>query len=107
LNLLRSGSIIVPIFFWVTSFDNLEKGGNPSPRKTAQTLLPPHLSQPKEPSLWLFYGLRTARANNSKTQGFQVELTREASSKTPWGFQWDQAALEEGHWVKAEMIHGV
>ena len=38
--------------------------------------------------------LRSARVNEKAQQGFQIELQRDV--KTPWGFQLDPVALEEG-----------
>eukprot|EP00435_Cladocopium_sp_Y103_P045974 s1897_g13.t1 len=44
----------------------------------------------------------SARVNEKTQQGFQIELQRDA--KTPWGFQLDPAALEEGNLIVAQIL---
>ena len=52
------------------------------------------ISYPSCP-LWVTSTLpRSTRVNDKTQQGFQIELQRDA--KTPWGFQLDPVALEEG-----------
>lgn len=44
----------------------------------------------------------SARVNDKTQQGFQIELQRDA--KTPWGFQLDPVALEEGNLIVAQIL---